>query len=255
MDAAALFDLEGHHAVVTGGSRGLGAGIARGLARAGARIGIIDIEPVPGNLLDELSAFGQPAFAVHGDLSDRAQLAEAADAAFARFDGRIDILANNAGRQFRSAAETHSVDDWDATLALNLSAAFLLSQRYAAGMLERRQGKIINVASIRSFAGSDHALAYGVSKGGIAQLTRSLATEWAGRGVQVNAIAPGFMRTALTSALSVDASIHERSLDRIPAGRWGEPADIEGLAIFLASHASDYVNGAIIPCDGGFLAC
>ncbi|CAG9268079.1 SDR family NAD(P)-dependent oxidoreductase [Paraburkholderia unamae] len=254
MSHASLFDLTGRHALVTGGADGLGAGIARALARAGARVGVIDIAPVPDAVLAKWSAEGQPVFARQADLADRDALHSATHDVLQRFDGRIDILVNNAGHQFRAPGHTHSIEDWDATLALNVTAAFLMSQIIGRTMIERRAGKIINLASIRSFAGSTGALAYGVSKGGVAQLTRSLACDWAPFGVQVNAIAPGFMRTALTDALAGDAAAVERTLERIPARRWGTPDDLAGLAVFLASAASDYVNGAIIPCDGGFLA-
>ncbi|SDV48906.1 2-deoxy-D-gluconate 3-dehydrogenase [Chitinasiproducens palmae] len=249
MFGPAAFDLGGRRALVTGGAEGLGAAIAAALAAAGAEVGIIDVRPsdatAPGN---------KPAFALQADLSQPEAVRSAADRALRRFDGRIDVLVNNAGHQFRAAAVDHGRAEWEATLSLNLTAAFLLSQHIAPGMIERGRGKIINLASIRSFVGSYGAVAYGVSKGGIAQLTRSLCNEWAPFGVQVNAIAPGFMRTALTDALQRDDDAVARSLSRIPAGRWGEAADVQGLAVFLASSASDYVNGAIIPCDGGFLA-
>lgn len=254
MSIQALFSLAGRHAVVTGGAAGLGLGIAQGLAAAGARVVLVDVSPQVHAAAAHLADHGLPAGAVQADLADRAQLASAATQALELLDGRVDILVNNAGYQVRESALQLTTEDWDGQLELNLTASFLLAQRFAVGMLERGRGKIINLASIRSFVGSKGALAYGVSKGGIAQLTRSLSNELAPAGVQVNAIAPGYMDTALTATLTSNPELNAQAMLRVPAGRWGQPADLQGLAIFLASDASSYVSGAIIPCDGGFLA-
>jgi 2-deoxy-D-gluconate 3-dehydrogenase len=254
MSIASLFDLSGRHAVVTGAASGLGLGIATGLARAGARVVLIDRVSDMTEQVNIVSAFGVDAQAITVDLSDRSALAIAATQALALLDERVDILVNNAGMQIRSPFLEHAVTDWDALLELNLTSGFLLTQQFARGMVARRQGKIINLASIRSVAGSHGAVAYGVSKGGVAQLTRSLSNELAPLGVQVNAIAPGYMDTALTSAMTANPAVREAVLGRVPSGRWGTPDDLQGVAVFLASSASDYVSGAIIPCDGGFLA-
>ncbi|THF66587.1 SDR family oxidoreductase [Pseudothauera nasutitermitis] len=251
MNPGGLFDLAGRHAVVTGAARGLGLGIARALSAAGARVAGVDRLPMPAVQAGEEPAV---AHAIQADLADRQELQRAAEAARQALDGRVDILVNNAGLQIRGEALDFPVADWDAVLALNLTAAFLLSQAFARGMAVRGRGKIINLASIRSSIGSHQAVAYGVSKGGIAQLTRSLSNDLAPLGIQVNAIAPGFMETAMTSAIRADADGQGGILARIPAGRWGVAEDLAGLAVFLAADASNYVTGAIIPCDGGFLA-
>ncbi len=254
MSIAPLFALTGRHAVVTGAAAGLGLGIANGLARAGARVLLIDRASDMTEQVNALSSFGVTAQAVTADLSDRTALAAAATRALSLLDDRVDIFVNNAGTQVRSAFLDHRVEDWDALLELNLTSGFLLAQQFARGMAARGQGKIINLASIRSVVGSHGAVAYGVSKGGVAQLTRSLSNELAPLGIQVNAIAPGYMDTALTSAITSDPVASNVVLKRVPAGRWGTPDDLQGVAVFLASPASDYVSGAIIPCDGGFLA-
>lgn len=248
MTIAPLFSLTGRHAVVTGGAGGLGLGIARGFTHAGAKVLLMDRAADTA-----LQAEAMRALVVRVDLADRAALAAASDRALELLEGRVDIFVNNAGAQVRSPFLEHTAEDWDTVLELNLTSGFLLAQRFAHGMVQRRRGKIINLASIRSVVGSHGALAYGVSKGGVAQLTRSLSNELAPSGIQVNAIAPGYMDTALTSAMTSDPVARGAAMARVPAGRWGTPDDLQGVAVFLASSASDYVTGAIIPCDGGFL--
>ncbi|KAA0970364.1 glucose 1-dehydrogenase [Aureimonas fodinaquatilis] len=254
MSLSQTFGLSGRNAVVTGGARGLGSSIAKALFEAGARVAIIDKATPSESLLEQLSSGdGKPLF-VSADLAERASVEAAGETILESFAGEVDILVNNAGIQHRAGALDQSFEQWQEVISVNLTAAFLLSQRFGKGMAARGRGKIINLASIRSTVGSHGAIAYGTSKGGLAQLTRSLSNDLAPHGVQVNAIAPGFMRTDMTSSLQADQVQAAEALLRIPSGRWGEPDDLAGLAVFLASGASDYVTGAIIPCDGGFLA-
>jgi 2-deoxy-D-gluconate 3-dehydrogenase len=168
--------------------------------------------------------------------------------------GRIDILINNAGITRRAPAVDFSIDDWNDVIATNLTSVFRLCQLAARPMLERGYGKIVNIASLLSFQGGVTVPAYAAAKGGVAQVTKALANEWAARGIQVNAIAPGYMATELTQALQNDATRNRQILERIPAGRWGSPEDVAGAAVFLASPASDYINGHILAVDGGWLA-
>ncbi|VFR27120.1 2-deoxy-D-gluconate 3-dehydrogenase [plant metagenome] len=254
MSLDTLFGLQGKLAVVTGAARGLGLGIARGLARAGADLVLLD-RTASKEAESELSSLGVRVRSLQADLADAAGLAETARRVLEASEGHADILVNNAGLQRRVNWDQHTQADWDIQLDVNLRAAFVLSQQLGAAMAQRGAGKIINIASIRSIAASPAALGYGVSKAGLAQLTRSLAVALAPAGVQVNAIAPGYMQTALTAALSGDATASASALSRVPAGRWGRPDDLQGLTVFLSSAASDYVTGALIPCDGGFLAC
>lgn len=243
-------DLTGRRALVTGSAAGLGRAMAEGLAEAGARVALLDVSPDVRAAAAEIGA----AHAVQADLCDRSALAagfsQAADAL-----GGLDILVNSAGIQRRHALEAFPMDDWDAVLEVNLSAVFALCQLAGRLMLEQGHGKIINIASMLSFFGGQRIPAYAASKGGVMQLTRALAVGWAGRGIQVNALAPGYMDTAMNTALLSDAERNASILARIPAGRWGTPQDIKGPCLFLASSLSDYLSGAIIPVDGGYLSC
>jgi 2-deoxy-D-gluconate 3-dehydrogenase len=243
------FSLEGRNAVVTGARSGIGRGIALGLAAAGARVapwGRAD------NLAGTVEALGDRLLvAVEADLADRERVEEACADLLARH--RIDILVNNAGIIRRGPAVASPLDDWDAVMAVNLDAVFQLSQLLARPMLERGSGKVINVASVLSFQGGINVVGYAAAKHAVAGLTRALANEWAAHGVQVNAIAPGYVHTDNTAALQRDAARYEAILSRIPAGRWGEPDDIAGAAVFLASSASNYVNGHVLAVDGGWL--
>ncbi|MEG2679116.1 MAG: SDR family oxidoreductase, partial [Oscillospiraceae bacterium] len=190
---------------------------------------------------------------LQGDLSDRAGLPALFEKAVVLLGGGIDILVNNAGVQRRNRCEEFTLEDWDAVMGVNLDAVFVLCQLAGRKMLAQGGGKIINLASMLSFFGGFTVPAYAASKGGVAQLTRALSNEWAGRNIQVNAIAPGYMATEMNTALINDESRNKQILDRIPAGRWGTPDDMKGLVVFLASGASNYMNGAIIPVDGGYL--
>ena len=247
------FSLEGRVAVVTGANTGLGQGIAIALAQAGAdvvgvhRTGIADTERA-------VRATGRRFLAVRADL-ERTQEAKGVIGEAVSLAGRIDILVNNAGIIRRNDALAFTEEDWDAALNVNLKTPFFLAQAAAQSMLAAgRGGKIINIASMLSFQGGIRTASYTASKSGLAGLTRLLANEWAGRGINVNAIAPGYFETNNTTALRTDEQRNRDILGRIPAGRWGKPSDLGGAAVFLASAASDYVHGTILPVDGGWLA-
>lgn len=246
------FKLEGRAALVTGASAGLGAAIAVALAEAGADVACHGNTRAPDATCERVRRLGGRAVAVTGDLAERATpralIEETVNAL-----GRLDILVNNAGTIRRAPAAEYAEEDWDAVLEVNLSAVFRLSQLAGRHMLERGRGKIVNIASLLSFQGGVTVPAYAASKGGVAQLTKALANEWAARGVNVNAVAPGYMRTDNTAALQRDATRNRQILERIPAGRWGEPEDLVGAVLFLSSAASDYVNGHVLVVDGGWM--
>ncbi|GIK49163.1 MAG: 2-dehydro-3-deoxy-D-gluconate 5-dehydrogenase KduD [Hyphomonadaceae bacterium] len=246
------FSLEGQCALVTGANVGLGQAIAVALAQAGA-----DIASVSRRRADDtgqlVRAEGRRFHGVEADLGGGAKPEEIVAEA-ERALGRVDILVNNAGIIRRADAVDFTEEDWDAVIDVNLKAAFFLSQAAGKRMIARGRGKIINVASMLSFQGGVRVASYTASKSGMAGLTRLLANEWAAKGVNVNAIAPGYMTTDNTSALRADRKRNAEILGRIPAGRWGEPSDLGGAAVFLASRAADYVHGAILPVDGGWLA-
>ena len=249
-----LFDLSGKRALVTGGGRGLGLGMATGLAEAGAKVVIIGSSAAAEKSAQALREKGLDVTGLRGDLSDRDGLPVLFDQAVALLGGGIDILLNNAGVQRRNHCEDFTLEDWDTVLNVNLSTVFVLCQLAGRKMLAQGGGKIINVASMLSFFGGFTVPAYAASKGGVAQLTKALSNEWAGKNIQVNAIAPGYMDTEMNTALVNDEGRNSEILGRIPAHRWGRPEDMKGLAVFLASHASDYITGAVIPVDGGYLA-
>jgi 2-deoxy-D-gluconate 3-dehydrogenase len=247
-----LFRLDGQVALVTGASRGLGAAIALGLAQAGADVVLADRLPVTEA---ERAIRESATVRTHGimaDLSDRAATDRLVSEAI-QVMGAIDILVNNAGIIRRAPAASYSDEDWDAVLEINLTSVFRLCRAVGAHMLERGRGKIINIASLLAFQGGVTVPSYSAAKGAVAQLTKALANEWAGRGVNVNAIAPGYMRTENTRALVEDPARSRQILERIPAGRWGEPQDLCGVAVFLASRASDYVHGHVLVVDGGWM--
>jgi 2-deoxy-D-gluconate 3-dehydrogenase len=254
MNVLDRFRLDGRTALVTGASRGLGAAMARALAEAGADVALHashDLNPDAARNLS--NACGVRAIALTADLTQRDAPDRLVDEATAAL-GRIDILVNNAGIIRRADAHEHSDADWDDVLTVDLSSVFRLCRAAGRGMLTRGSGKIVNIASMLSFQGGRRVAAYAAAKGGVAQLTKALASEWAPRGVNVNAIAPGYMRTDNTQALRDDRVRSEAITARIPAGRWGEPDDLAGAVVFLASSASDYVHGYILAVDGGWLA-
>ena len=247
------FKLHDHIALVTGASTGLGAAIAVALAQAGAEVVCHGNSRSPEATCDRIKSAGGVAHAVTGDLANpetpKNLVAETLD----RF-GRIDILINNAGTIRRAPAVDYSDEDWAAVIEVNLSSVFRLSKLAGKQMIDRGTGgKIVNIASLLSFQGGITVPAYAASKGGVAQLTKALANEWAKHQINVNAIAPGYMRTANTAALQADETRNRQILERIPAARWGEPEDLAGAAVFLSSRASDYINGHVLVVDGGWM--
>jgi 2-dehydro-3-deoxy-D-gluconate 5-dehydrogenase len=249
------FKLNGQVALVTGAAQGLGQALALGMAEAGADVVALD-RRAGEETLEQISGLGRRGYGLTLDLQGLTpELAQGVIQESVAQLGRLDILVNNAGIIRRAAALDFSQEDWEAVLSINLSSVFYLAQaaaRYwtAAG----RGGKIINIASMLSFQGGILVPSYTAAKSGVAGLTRALANEWAGLGINVNAIAPGYMATDVTAALRADSERSQAMLARIPANRWGEPGDLKGLAVFLASAAADYLHGAIIPVDGGWLA-
>jgi len=249
-----LFNLENKVAVVTGASRGLGRAMALGLAGAGADIvAIASTSENAAETAKDVEALGRRAVAIGCRQDDPAEVRRAVDECIAAF-GQVDILVNNAGIIRRAPAEDYSDDDWSAVMDTNLTGVFQLCRGVGKHMLERGSGKIINIASLLSFSGGITVPAYAASKGAVMQLTKALANEWASKGIQVNAIAPGYFATDNTEALRADATRNEAILARIPTGRWGEAEDMQGAVVFLASAASNYVNGHILTVDGGWMA-
>jgi len=251
-----LFDLSGKTAIVTGANTGIGQGIAIALAQAGADIvGVARSDT--GETEQAVTAAGRAFLRIAADLATTAPIAGIVAQTTARF-GKVDILVNNAGIIRRADALDFTEEDWDAVLDVNLKSAFFLAQACARTMLGKEGkgggGKIINIASMLSFQGGIRVASYAASKSGLAGITRLLANEWAAKGINVNAIAPGYFETNNTEALRADETRSRDILARIPAARWGRPSDLGGAAVFLASAASDYVHGTILPVDGGWLA-
>ena len=246
------FDLTDRVAVVTGANIGIGQGIAVALAEAGA-----DVALVGRSAADETAALvraaGRRAALVEADLSTIEPVRRVVDRTLAELGG-LDILVNNAGIIRRADAVDFSEADWDAVVDTNLKSVFFLCQAAGRHMIAQGRGKIVNIASMLSFQGGIRVPSYTASKSGVAGLTRLLANEWAAKGVNVNAIAPGYIATSNTAALQADETRNRQIMERIPAGRWGAPSDLAGAAVFLASSASDYVNGHILAVDGGWLA-
>lgn len=246
------FSLKGKTALVTGSSRGLGAAIAMAMAEAGANVAIHGSRAVPEETQKKLAAMGAKSLALVGDVGDKAVCAMLVAETVAHF-GAIDILINNAGMIHRTPAVDYRVEDWQMVLDVNLTSVFLLTQHAGRHMLAKGSGKIVNIASMLTFQGGITVPAYAASKGGVGQLTKAFANEWASKGVNVNAIAPGYMATDNTEALQKDPVRSRQIMERIPAGRWGNPEDLAGAAVFLASNASDYMHGHVLVVDGGWL--
>lgn len=249
-----LFDLTGLRALVVGAAGDLGCAMLEGLLEAGARSVAVDIAPELTDVATQLRARGFNVDELQVDIRDRDAIKASLSDATDLLEGEVDILVNAAGIQRRAQCELFSERDWDDVLAVNLTAAFIYSKQVAPGMIAQRRGKIINVASIMSQFGGITIPAYAASKGGLAQLTKAMSNDWAAYGICVNAIAPGYMNTQLNTALIADEKRSGEVLLRTPAGRWGAPADMKGVTVFLASSASDFITGAIIPVDGGYSA-
>jgi len=250
-----LFDLTGKKAIVTGAASGLAHGIAEGLMEAGAEVAIIDISARTEDAAKEFCDRGFKAHAVRANLGDREELTGAFHTALNLLGGKVDILVPAAGIQRRNKCEDFTMEDWDAVININLSAVFMLCQLAGREMLKQKSGKIINIASMLSYFGGYTVPAYAASKGGVAQVTKALSNEWAREGINVNAIAPGYMATTMNTKIIEDETRNAEITNRIPARRWGTPEDVKGVTVFLASSASDYLSGAVIPVDGGYLSC
>lgn len=247
-----LFDIKGKKAIVTGASRGLGKGMAQGLHDAGVELVIMGTNEKIFKVAEEMSTADCPVHGVMANFQDQEAVGKAFDEAMEILKD-LDILVNNAGMQIRYPVAEFPIDVWNTVLNVNLTSAFILSQLAGKVMLEKGYGKIINTASLLSYSGGVTVPAYAASKGGIKQLTMALSNEWAGKGVNVNAIAPGYMDTDNIAGIKADPNRVRQLMERIPAGRFGTPEDMVGALIFLASHASDYVNGAVILVDGGWM--
>jgi 2-deoxy-D-gluconate 3-dehydrogenase len=246
------FDLTGKRAVVTGGGRGLGLGISNALLEAGADVIVFGRSGLPTGLTEHAASLGREAQLYRLDLADSNAIAAAAEQVLD--EHQVDILVNNAGTQDRYEAVDFPLEAWDRVLDINLRAVFQLCQLFGRPMLERGEGKIVNLASLLSFQGGMTVPAYAASKGAVAQLTKALCNEWSSRGVNVNAVAPGYMATEMNTALLADPVRMEQLSIRIPAGRWGQPDDIGNVVVFLASAAAGYVHGQVLAVDGGWMA-
>ncbi len=254
MSSLDMFTLAGKTALVTGASRGLGQAIALGLAGAGADIiAVASCKDNAGATVKAVEKLGRKAWAVGCDQSSAAAIDTAITEALSAA-GQIDILINNAGTIRRAPAAETTDEDWDAVIETNLNGVFRFCRGVGKHMLARGSGKIVNIASLLSFQGGITVPAYAASKGGVAQLTKALANEWAAHGLQVNAIAPGYFKTDNTAALQADKERNASIKARIPAGHWGAPEDLAGAAIFLSSDAANYINGHVLLVDGGWMA-
>jgi 2-deoxy-D-gluconate 3-dehydrogenase len=245
-----VFDLSGKAALVTGGNGGIGLGMAQGLAQAGATVAIAGRDKSKNS--QAVKALGAKAVSLQADLTDEKSCRAMVDEAAQRL-GRLDILVNNAGMNVRKQPQEYSLEEWKLVVDTNLTSAFVAAQAAYPHLKRAGGGKIVNIGSMMSIFGAAFVAPYGASKGGIVQLTRALACAWARDNIQVNAVLPGWIDTAMTKRARQDiAGLHERVLARTPAGRWGEPGDLSGIAVFLSSTASDFITGTAIPVDGGY---
>ncbi len=249
-----ILDLTGKKALVTGGSRGIGYRLAQALHDAGAEIVIFYNSTCHDGLAERMQGDGPAVHAIQCDVSDRRTLEQGVSAAAEALGGRIDILINAAGINRRYWLEDFPAEEWDAVINTNLNAAVYCTQLVGKYMLAQRYGRVINLASMNSFVAGKRVGAYVASKGAIAQITKAFANEWGDRGIRVNAIAPGYIKTDMTAALQQDETSYKDILGRIPEGRWGTPDNLVGPVLLLVSDAADYVNGIVMPIDGGYLA-
>lgn len=247
-----LFDITGKKAIVTGAAQGLSKGMAEGLLEAGAEVTIFDISHNTEEVAAEFAAKGYKCHGIRVNIADKKERERAFAKAVSIMEG-LDILVNGAGVQRRDKAEEFPLDDWNFVIDVNLTAPFALCQLAVKEFLKRGGGKIVNVASMLSFFGGYTVPAYAASKGGVAQITKAFCNELADKNININAIAPGYMETEMNTQLLNDPDRYKEITARIPAKRWGTPDDLKGIVVFLCSHASDYINGAIIPVDGGYL--
>lgn len=248
-----LFDIAGKHAFVTGSGSGIGLGMAEGLLEAGCTVVLHSRSDSAVKEAERLRAAGYDAKAITGDLNSAEEAESLFNSALETLDGQMDILVNCAGAQYRAPGTEFPLEKFDEVMNVNLRSVFILCQCAGKHMLPRGYGKIINIASMQSFFGIPNTPAYAASKGAVAQLTKALGNEWISKGVNVNALAPGWIATKLTKAVVEDESRSKEIMGRLPAGRWGLPSDFKGPVIFLASAASDYLSGVVLPVDGGYL--
>lgn len=249
-----LFDIQGKKALVTGGTRGLGYGMAEGLMEAGCEVAIVGTSDKVFQVAEDFRARGFLCHGVKADFSRQEDVLRGFQECVEKLGGDLDILVNAHGVQRRHSAEDFPMEDWNLVINVNLNSIFMLCQEAGKLMLKKGSGKIINVASMNAFFGGQTIPAYAAAKGGVAQLTKELSNDWMSRGINVNALAPGYMATDMNEALlNPENPRYQQITQRIPAGRWGNGGDMKGPCIFLASHASDYLGGAIIPVDGGYL--
>jgi 2-deoxy-D-gluconate 3-dehydrogenase len=247
-----FFDLSGKVAIVTGGAVGLGGGISLGLAKAGADIAIVTSNDRNRETQQQIEAMGRKVHTIVANLSDEKELPRVVSETLSAF-GKFDILVNNAGIIRRTPAADHAAQDWHDVINLNMNSVFFLCQLAGNEMIKQGSGKIINIASVLSFQGGINVPGYTASKHAVAGITKALANEWASKGIQINAIAPGYMDTDNTAAIRADKDRNAQILARIPAARWGTTEDLQGPAVFLASQASDYMNGHVLCVDGGWM--
>lgn len=248
-----MFDILGKKAIVTGGTRGLGYSMAEALLEAGCQVVIIGSSDRVHKSAEEFRNRGFNCQSVQADLGHKQENYRAFNESLEKLGGEVDILVNSAGVIHRQPAEDFVYEGWESVLNVNLNSVWILCQEAGKVMLKKGYGKIINVASMLSYFGGQTVPSYAASKGAVVQLTKALSNEWSGKGINVNAIAPGYMETDLNAALIANEERFTQISARIPAGRWGKASDMKGLTVFLASHASDYVCGATIPVDGGYL--
>lgn len=247
-----MFDITGKRAIVTGAAQGLGYGMAEGFLESGCEVVLMDISDKLDTVVEELCKKGYKAHAVKGNLADREDIKRMFNDSMDKMGG-VDILVTAAGIQRRHRSDMFPIEDWDAVIDINLNAVFILDQLCAKKMIEQGKGKIINIASMVSWFGGINVPAYTAAKGAVSQMTKCMGNDWASLGINVNAIAPGYMATDMNEKIIEDTNRYDEISERIPAKRWGTPNDMKGTAIFLASDASDYLSGAIIPVDGGYL--